>query len=150
MSKIKLIEQMQQTLTQLMQYEVQPLLSDIPYEYLLKETIARFPADPTSPQVLSNIYEFVCLASPHLKEQQVQQENIPPYVDIEWICSVLDISRSTFYESVNRILLFPVVKVGRRPYFLKSEVAALFERTKGMGPHILGKLASKARKNLID
>lgn len=139
---------MQQTLTQLMQYEVQPLLSDIPYEYLLQETIARFPSDPTSPQVLSDMYEFVCLASPHLKEQQFQVDAVPPYVDIECICKMLDISRSTFYESVNGKLLFPVVKVGRRPYFLKSEVAALFERTKGMGPHILGKLASKARKNL--
>lgn len=150
MSKIKLIEQMQQTLIQLMQHEVMPLLSEIPFENLLRETIARFPADPTSPQLLSTMYEFVHLASPHLKDWQSQLEDVPEHVCIQWICTKLDIKRSTFYASVNGVLLFPILKVGRRSYFLKSDVVALFHKTQGMGPHILGKLASKARKNLPD
>ena len=147
MSKIKLIEQMQQSLAQLQELEVQSILNDIHFEDLLQETIARFPIDPISPQLLSTLYEFVNLASPHLKEVQPQLEDVPEHVCIQWICTKLDIKRSTFYRSVNKILLFPVTIVGKRPYFLKSDVVALFNKTKGTGPYIYGKLAYQAQRN---
>ncbi|MEN5233614.1 hypothetical protein [Sphingobacterium faecium] len=146
MSKIKLIEQMQETLDQLKRLEVQPMLNDIPFEILLQETIAQFPTHNMSTQLLESMYAFVQLALPHLKDWQSYDVDVPDYVNIEWICTQLDIRRSTFYKSVNRILLFPVLKVGRRPYFLKSDVIALFNKTRGMGPHVLGKLAGKVRK----
>lgn len=139
---------MQEALSQLMENEVQSTLSEIPLENLLLETIARFPIDPMSPQLLASMHEFVQLASPHLKKWQTFDEEIPEHVSIDWICTKLNIIRSTFYKSVNGVLLSPVLKVGRRPYFLKSDVVDLFNKTRGMGPHILGKLASKARKNL--
>lgn len=148
MSKIKLIERMKETLSQLMENEVQSTLSEIPLENLLREAISRLFTAPISPQELELMDQLVLLADLKKKENTVAE--IPDYVSIQWICTRLNIMRSTFYKSVHGILLSPVVKVGRRPYFLKSDVIDLFNKTRGMGPHILGKLASKARKNLDD
>jgi hypothetical protein len=147
MSKIKLIEQMQETLDQLKRLEVQPILNDIPFEILLQEAIAQFPTHNMSTQLLESMYAFVQLASPHLKKWQASDEDVPAHVSIDWILIKLDIKRSTFYRSVNNILLFSVLTIGQRPYFLKSDVIQLFNKTKGKGPHILGKLASQMNRN---
>lgn len=146
MSKIKLIEQMQQILSQLIQHEVQPLLSEVPCENLLQVMIERFSSDEFSPSLLPLMEEFAELLSPHLNVKKLLRDQVPEHVTISWIIDKLEIQRSTFYKSVNNILLFPVLKAGRRPYYLKSDVIDLFDKTRGMGPHIFGKLASKTRK----
>lgn len=146
MSKIKLIEQMQQILSQLIQHEVQPLLSEVPCENLLQVMIERFSSDEFSPNLLPLMEEFAELLSSHLSSPESSLGHIPEYVSISWIIDKLDIKRSTFYRSVNQILLFPVLQVGNRSYYLKADVLALFDKTKGKGPYILGKLASQARQ----
>lgn len=146
MSKIKLIEQMQHLLSQLMQHEVQPLLADIPCENLLQVMIERFSSGKFSPNLLPLMQKFVELLSSHVAAQESSLDHIPEYVSINWIMDKLDIKRSTFYRSVNQILLFPVLQVGNRSYYLKADVIALFDKTKGKGPYILGKLASQMRQ----
>lgn len=146
MSKIKLIEQMQHLLSQLMQHEVQPLLADIPCENLLQVMIERFSSGKFSPNLLPLMQKFVELLSSHIAAPESSLDHIPEYVSINWIMDKLDIKRSTFYRSVNQILLFPVLQVGNRSYYLKADVIALFDKTKGKGPYILGKLASQMRQ----
>lgn len=146
MSKIKLIEQMQHLLSQLMQHEVQPLLADIPCENLLQVMIERFSSGKFSPNLLPLMQKFVELLSSHVAAPESSLDHIPEYVSINWIMDKLDIKRSTFYRSVNQILLFPVLQVGNRSYYLKADVIALFDKTKGKGPYILGKLASQMRQ----
>lgn len=141
-----LIEQMQQALNQLVQHEAQTTLSDIPVEQLMRVLILRFPLDPLSPEMRLLIEQFSHVISQYLPEMSLEVTDIPDHVPISWIINKLEIRRSTFYKSVNNILLFPVLKVGRRPYYLKADVIDLFDKTRGMGPHILGKLAGKTRK----
>ncbi|MFB2119942.1 helix-turn-helix transcriptional regulator [Parapedobacter sp. 2B3] len=55
----------------------------------------------------------------------------PEHVDITWVTEYLGISKGTFYNEVNGKLLKPIITVGRRPYYLKSDVMRLMtEREK--------------------
>ena len=141
MTKFMLIEQMQETLAQLVQHEVQTALSEVPSENLLQTIIDRFSSAPFPPSLLPLMEEFGTLLSSYLPSLEPPIDHIPEYVSIIWILDTLDIKRSTFYRSVNKILLFPVLQVGNRSYYLKADVVALFDKTKGKGPYILGKLA---------
>ncbi|WP_400261988.1 hypothetical protein ACFX5U_20790 [Sphingobacterium sp. SG20118] len=147
MNKFMLIEQMQQALSQLVQHEVQTALSDIPSENLLQTIIDRFSSAPFPATLLPLMEECAELLSSHLSSPETPLNHIPEYVSIIWIIDKLDIKRSTFYRSVNQILLFPVLRVGKRPYYLKADVIALFDKTKGKGPYILGKLAHQVRQS---
>ncbi|MDH5826676.1 hypothetical protein [Sphingobacterium faecium] len=52
--------------------------------------------------------------------------------------------------SVRSFLIFVVlVPVGKRSYFLKADVVALFDKTKGKVPYILGKLTHQVPLSLV-
>jgi len=54
----------------------------------------------------------------------------PEHVDITRVIEYLGISKGTFYNEVNGKLLKPIITVGRRPYFLKSDVVELMTEKK--------------------
>lgn len=129
MTKFMLIEQMQQALAQLVQHEEQTTLSDISSETLLQTMIDSFSSAPFPPSLLPLMEEFGNLLSSYLTSPELALDDIPEYIFIIWILDMLDIKRSTFYRSVNQILLFPVLRVGKRSYYLKADVITLFDKT---------------------
>lgn len=69
---------------------------------------------------------------------------VPEHVDITWIVDYFQISKGTFYNEVDGQLLDPILYIGRRPYYLKSDVLALMqERKKG---HLRFKKLNDRRK----
>ncbi len=146
MSKIKLIEQMQEIMAHYVQEQVQEELQHYPVEILLNEIIQRFPFKKHSDDINALLKQLMDLTTRYLNIPNVAINDIPEHVDAKWVMQTLGITSSTFYRSVNKILLFPAITVGNRPYFLKSDVIFLFNRSRGKGPYIFGKFARIARQ----
>jgi hypothetical protein len=71
-------------------------------------------------------------------EPPVRKE-LPVHVTVEWVITYLEIHRSNFYRNVYRKLIRPVLYVGRRPYYLRSDVEMLL-CTHEPGAHTFSKL----------
>lgn len=147
MSKIKLIEQMQEIMAQYAEEQLQVDLKHYPLEILLNEIIQRFPLKKHSDDINALLKQLMDLTTSYLNIPDVTINTVPEHVDAKWVMQTLGITSSTFYRSVNKILLFPAITIGRRPYFLKSDVIFLFNRSRGKGPYIFGKFARIARQH---
>ncbi|MBK1440959.1 hypothetical protein JHJ32_13245 [Parapedobacter sp. ISTM3] len=55
---------------------------------------------------------------------------LPEHVDITWLTDYFGISKGTFYNEVDGKLLEAVLNIGRRPYYLKSDVIELMTERK--------------------
>jgi len=144
MSRVVLINQLQQTLQQLWNLETKTALSDIPTQQLLetlKERLAASPATAEEQAVLTAIFQSVGYSP----DADPLTADIPEHVSVGWIITKLGIGHSTFYRSVHNFLLFPVLKIGNRPYYLKADVLVLFDKVKGKGAYFLGRMASKLK-----
>lgn len=146
MSKIKLIEQLQEIMAQYVQEQLQEDLKQYPIEVLLNEIIQRFPLQKHSDDIHALLKQLTDITVRYLNIPGVMINEVPEHVDTKWVMQTLGITSSTFYRSVNKILLFPVITIGSRPYYLKSDVIFLFNRSRGKGPYIFGKFARIARK----
>ncbi len=146
MSKIKLIEQMQEIMAQYVQEQLQEDLTQYPIEILLHEIIQRFPLQKHSDDIHALLKQLTDITVRYLNIPAVTINEVPEHVDTKWVMQRLGITSSTFYRSVNKILLFPAITIGSRPYYLKSDVIFLFNRSRGKGPYIFGKFARIARK----
>lgn len=77
------------------------------------------------------LYSVICEIRGYLlagEETAPIEAEIPEHVSTKWVISYLEMVKSTFYKEVFKKLLFPVEKIGNRPYYLKSEVTALMRR----------------------
>lgn len=72
-----------------------------------------------------------------------QEAIVPEHVTTQWVIDYFNISKSTFYEHVHEKLLFPIKKIGNRPYYLKSEVLVILVRHE-KGAWTFSKMAKKA------
>ena len=54
----------------------------------------------------------------------------PEHVDITWLTEYFGISKGTFYNEVDGKLLEAILNIGRRPYYLKSDVIELMTERK--------------------
>lgn len=81
-------------------------------------------------QLLRQLAVFVYpeLAAGDMQTPNAVPDEEPEHVTTQWVADYLKIARSTFYAQVHKKLLFPVKKIGKRPYYLKPEVMALMKR----------------------
>lgn len=79
------------------------------------------------------------------KENRVLEP--PVHVTTQWVIDYLEVGKSTFYKEVHNKLLYPVEKIGNRPYYLKSEVLAILVRHE-KGAWTFSKLAKKIQKDV--
>lgn len=145
MSRVVLITQLQQTLKQLWDLEIQATLSEIPTQQLLetlKERLCANPATAEEQAALTALFQSIG----HVPNEEPLSTDIPEHVSVGWIITKLGIGHSSFYRSVHNILLFPILKIGNRPYYLKADVLVLFDKVKGKGTYFLGRMASKLKQ----
>ena len=57
-------------------------------------------------------------------------DEVPEHVDITWLTDYFQISKGTFYNEVDGKLLEAILNIGRRPYYLKSDVIELMTERK--------------------
>jgi len=57
-------------------------------------------------------------------------DEVPEHVDITWLTEYFQISKGTFYNEVDGKLLEAILNIGRRPYYLKSDVIKLMTERK--------------------
>lgn len=55
-----------------------------------------------------------------------QAEALPEHFSVQEVADYLGIHTSNFYRNVHEKLLFPALKIGRRTYYLRSDVRDLF------------------------
>lgn len=82
---------------------------------------------------IRKIYDLLAKRLPeHPKTPpEPQPTNEPPeHVDITWLTEYFEISKGTFYNEVDGKLLEAALNIGRRPYYLKSDVIKLMTERK--------------------
>ncbi len=144
MSRVVLITQLQQTLMQLLDLEIQATLSEIPTQQLLETLKERLTANPATAEeqaTLKTLFQPIG----HVPDEEPLLTDIPEHVSVGWIVTKLGIAHSSFYRSVHNILLFPILRIGNRPYYLKADVLVLFDKVRGKGSYFLGRMASKLK-----
>ncbi|MBE8721571.1 hypothetical protein [Sphingobacterium pedocola] len=77
-------------------------------------------------------------------DAEVQEAQLPEHVSVQWAADYLDIHRSNFYRNVDGKLLFRVLQIGIRPYYLKSDVVSLMAKHE-KGAHTFSKMAKKKK-----
>lgn len=73
------------------------------------------------------------------------QKDLPEHMCVQGVIDYLEISRSTFYKEVLGKLLFPVKRIGNRPYYLKADVMMLMVKHE-KGAWTYSKLAKEKRQ----
>ncbi|SEM04778.1 Helix-turn-helix domain-containing protein [bacterium A37T11] len=88
---------------------------------------------------LKNILQEVCSLLLPPEEAPPTKETLPEHVDIVFICNYLGVHRATFYRRVHEKLIQPLFKIGRRSYYLLSDLINL-KRPHQKGAHTYSKL----------
>lgn len=71
---------------------------------------------------------------------------LPQHLTVSEVIDYFEVSQATFYRNIKGILIKPVNKVGKRPYYLLSDVEELM---KHIPPHEKGAWTFKKLKNKL-
>lgn len=53
--------------------------------------------------------------------------SLPEHLTVNEVADYFDVSIANFYRNINKVLIVPVMKVGNRPYYLRSDVEELMK-----------------------
>lgn len=98
------------------------------------------------PEERGIIDQLIIRIYPDIDLKRLQPSDPPEHVGVKWVIGYLNMVRSTFYKEVFEQLLWPVNRIGGRPYFLKSEVVELMVRRE-KGQWTYSKLRKLKEKN---
>lgn len=95
-------------------------------------------------QHLGNLLALDVTALRDLEPSVPREIQLPEHVSVQWAADYLGIHRSNFYRNVDGQLLFRVLQIGIRPYYLKSDVIALMAKHEN-GAHTFSKMVKKKK-----
>lgn len=79
--------------------------------------------------------------------KECKLKDLPQHFTTQEVIDYLDIHSSNFYRNVHEILLFPVLEIGARKYYLQSDVKKLFISHE-TGAHTYSKMRKKGENDL--